>query len=112
MKEFRFGGYSDDTFGEVTPGGDDYDNCASGDPVEYCVYSSEGSLVVVGQHCPGSATGWMVGIARVDDCEEEPIPAWPMRFEHGESPYSPVLVIEAPEDAITYCITRKNEEQA
>ncbi len=37
MPILRFEGYSDDTFGEVAHFKDDYDNCASGKPIEYLV---------------------------------------------------------------------------
>ena len=37
MPILRFEGYSDDTFGEIAHTKDDYDNCASGAPIEYLV---------------------------------------------------------------------------
>jgi hypothetical protein len=97
MKTLRFEGFSDDTFGELTTR-EDYDNCASGDPIVFLVSSSEGSLLVTGQYCPGDATGWQISIARADEDDDTPIPAWPMRIEHAERSYSPRLVIEAPDD--------------
>jgi hypothetical protein len=96
-KTLRFEGFSDDTFGELTTR-EDYDNCASGEPITFLVKSSEGELMVQGQYCPGPATGWLIGIARHDEDDDKPIPAWPMHFEHAEREYSPRLVIEAPDD--------------
>ena len=40
MKTLIFGGNSDDTFGEITPRGDDYDNSANGKPIEWLVQSA------------------------------------------------------------------------
>jgi hypothetical protein len=80
MKTLIFGGYSDDTFGEITPRGDDYDNCASGKPIEWLVESaSEGAaLLVFGQYAPGNAHGWVVGIAPWDPNHmDKPMPSWP-----------------------------------
>lgn len=115
MKVMKFGGYSDDTFGEVTPAGDDYDNCASGRPIRWLISSdAEGaSLIVVGQYgqIEGSG-GWLVGVCSHDPLGDDiPIPAWPMRFEppcgHGARPYTPVLIIEAPDDARLTCMERE-----
>jgi hypothetical protein len=55
MKTLRFEGYSDDTFGEYAVTRDDYDNCASGEPVEFLITAPslpEAGMVVTGQHCP------------------------------------------------------------
>jgi hypothetical protein len=38
-KTLRFEGFSDDTFGELTTR-EDYDNCASGEPITFLVKSS------------------------------------------------------------------------
>jgi len=101
MKTLRFEGFSDDTFGETTRG-PEHDNCASMKPIIFKVWSesAKDGLFVTGQYCPGPSTGWMIGISRLSDDDSRPIPNWPMRFEHGEKPYSPSLVIEAPDDAI------------
>ena len=99
---FRFQGSSDDTFGDVSPRGDDYDNCASGKPIVWLVKAGADRLLVWGQYAPNEApcAGWVIGIANaLDDRDELPIPAWPMRFEQGDAPYSPTLVIEAPDGA-------------
>ena len=78
MKELRFTGYSDDTFG-WEPGGDDYDNCASGDHIVWRVAAGDDSLLVWGQYAPHDlGGGWLVGISPDDDGlgEGKPI-RWP-----------------------------------
>lgn len=110
MPTLRFEGYSDDTFGEYAHTNDDYDNCASGEPIEYQVFDpvKEIGIVVIGQHCPGSAMGWMIGVAvcqppSTDD--ETCVPDWPMQFEPNG--YENRLVIEAPEGVVVRCLTRE-----
>lgn len=107
-KTLIFGGSSDDTFGEVTPRGDDYDNCASGKPIEWLIesVSEQQSMLVVGQYCPGSATGWMIGIARVHEDDDKPLPGWPIRLIQGPRAYSPHLCIDVPVDATIRCLQR------
>lgn len=115
MKTLIFGGYSDDTFGEITPGGDDFDNCANGKPIEWLVESkSTGeSLLVVGQYAPGSAYGWLLGVAPAGPNDEDPIPTWPYRLRPprgNERPYSPVLEVDVPSDATLRCLQRHEED--
>lgn len=99
MKTLRFEDYSDDTFGEYGVTNEDYDNAASGKPIAFLVSASEGSMVVVGQYCPGPCGGWLIGVASHDpDCDDTPLPPWPMRIERGERPYTPSLLIECPDD--------------
>lgn len=108
MKTLIFGGRSDDTFGEITPRGDDYDNCASGEPIEYRIDSAEGSLIVFGQYCPGHAAGWVVGIAPVEgEGDAQEIPSWPIRIRRGARCYSPEMEIDVPEDATIRCLQRE-----
>ena len=120
MKILWFEGSSDDTFGMTRNGDDtrscdDYDNCASGKPIEWRVWSPETDegLIVVGQYAPGNAEGWLVGVAPAPhvDGEEHDIPAWTIRFEAGSRPYSPRLVIEAPADVQVDCLTRIDSEE-
>lgn len=115
MKILWFEGSSDDTFGMTRCGDnrrtcDDYDNCARGNPIEWRVWSPEtdDSLIVVGQYAPGTAEGWVIGVAPAPhvDGEEHHIPEWPIRFERGDREYSPRLVIEAPDDVQVDCLTR------
>jgi hypothetical protein len=114
MKTLIFGGYSDDTFGEITPRGDDFDNCASGRPIEWLVESKAFGqrLLVVGQYAPGGASGWLIGIAPANEDDDMPIPAWPYRLRppHGnERPHSPVLEVDVPDDATLRCLQRSND---
>lgn len=106
MKTLIFGGSSDDTFGEITPRGDDYDNCASGEPIEWLIESKseDQSMMVVGQYCPGSATGWLIGVARVHEDDDKPLPLWPIRLRRGPREYSPVLEVDVPDDATLRCL--------
>lgn len=100
-KTLTFSGYSDDTFGcrEL-----DHDNCANGKPIVFRVAANNGeeSILVWGQFAPQDtpAAGWVVGVVNDDGgLEEKPIPAWPMSLRAGDTPYSPTLVITAPDDA-------------
>ena len=120
MKTLWFEGSSDDTFGLTRCGDDtshcdDYDNCASGKPIEWRVWSPEtdDSLIVTGQYAPGTSEGWLIGIAPAPhvDGEEHNIPTWPIRFERGSREYSPRLVIEAPNDVQVDCLTRLAAEE-
>lgn len=113
MRTLIFGGYSDDTFGEITPRGDDYDNCASGEPIEWLITSAseQASMLVVGQYCPGSATGWLVGVARADEDDDKPMPDWPVRILRSDEPYSPALAVEVPDDAVIECLQERGAER-
>lgn len=112
MKTLIFGGSSDDTFGEITPRGDDYDNCASGEPIEYLITSAseQRSMLVVGQYCPGHATGWVVGVGRADEDDDKPLPDWDVRITASERPYSPALHVVVPDDAVIECWQRRGKQ--
>jgi hypothetical protein len=107
MKTLRFEGCSDDTFGEYGVTNEDYDNCASGKPIEFFVSAGDDCMVVVGQYCPGQCGGWLIGVShyKATDADEHHLPEWPMRFERGARPYSPALIIEAPDDVEIRCLT-------
>lgn len=108
MKTFAFEGSSDDTFGECTPRGDDYDNCASGEPIEWLLRAPNGeSLLVVGQFCPGIATGWLIGVARADDNDDTPLPSWPITIVPGSREYTPRLIVDAPDGTTLSCFQRE-----
>lgn len=104
MKTLMFEGSSDDTFGYAvkdTPSeGDDHDNCANGTPIQWRIYSpsQDVAMLVVGHYCPGAATGWLIGVARIDEDDDKPLPSWVMGFARGRKPYSPRLLIEVPDD--------------
>jgi len=117
MPLLRFEGYSDDTFGEYAHSNDDYDNCASGEPIEYLVLGpavdgqTPSGIVVTGHYYPGESYSWMIGVANYDpDFEDRNLPDWPMRIEPASSTrYNPSLLIEAPEGVTLRCLTRDKE---
>lgn len=116
MPTLRFEGYSDDTFGEVLHTKDDYDNGASGRPIEYLVSDPATGLgiVVTGQHCPGASGSWMIGVANHDpDYSDRDFPRWPMRLEaqNYRNGFQPALVIEAPEVVTLTCLTRDGGDE-
>ena len=109
MPTLRFEGNSDDTFGEYGFTNDDYDNCASGEPIEYLVNDSTHGLgvVVTGQYCPGKySVYWLIGVANYQP--DKPFPNWPMRFDPDGD--CNALVIEAPEGVVVRCLTRERNE--
>ncbi len=111
----RFEGASDDTFGEVEHFQDDFDNCASGEPIEYLVYDpvSNVGVVVTGQFCPGNSHTWMIGVATYDpNADDADFPRWPMRLEPQKyrNGFNPSLVIEAPDTVELRCLTRTDED--
>jgi len=104
-KTLRWYGSSDDTFGYeigTTGIGDDHDNCANGSLMMFRVESSDGSdgLIVTGQYAPEPTPDgtWVVGITLL--AEDLPLPNWPMHWETGDLGYSPMLVMEVPDDVI------------
>ena len=108
MPTLRFEGFSDDTFGETLHTKDDFDNCASGDPIEYLVKHGKDAVLVVGQYARCDECSWMISVASWDpNHEDRPLPSWPMRIEKGEAPYSPAFIIEAPEGVTVQCLTRE-----
>lgn len=113
MKLLRFEGHSDDTFGEVEAFNDDYDNCASGKPIEYLVEAGGLAVVVTGQHCPGHSGSWLIGVANFDpEAADVDFPRWPMRIEPQayRNGFQPSLVIEAPDDVKIRCMLREEED--
>ncbi|MDH0520839.1 hypothetical protein U2261_10490 [Achromobacter xylosoxidans] len=114
MPTLRFEGYSDDTFGEVLYAKDNFDNCASGDPIEYLVLNPRNGdgVVVTGQYCPGMSGSWMIGVANYDpDLEDKDFPRWPMKLvpQDYRNGFQPSLEIEAPEGVEVKCLTRGEE---
>jgi len=109
MPELKFEGHSDDTFGEYGWFSDDYDCCANGAMIVYRVTAGDEGLHVCGQYngkqWPSETPScWMVGVQPLD--EDIALPKWPMRFENGDSGYSPRLVIDAPEGVSMECLNR------
>lgn len=109
MKTLVFAGYSDDTFYCEGPGIDvDCDNCASGEPIEMKVSGTGGEMLVTGHYCGGAATGWLISVGPVhDDPDENPIPDWPMRITRSDRPYSPALIVDAPDDVSVALIEKR-----
>lgn len=116
--ELRFEGYSDDTFGEVGYFMDDYDNGASGKPIEYLVLGPvidgeiQQGIVVTGQHCPNNSHTWMIGVAGYDpEYLDVDFPRWPMRIEPQDyrNGFQPSLVIDAPEGTTIKCLQRADD---
>jgi hypothetical protein len=107
MKRLVFQGYSDDTFACEGPGIDvDRDTCASGEAVYMRVWCGDADcLIVSGQYCPGDTGGWLIGVSPARGADEQHIPLWPIRIERGEREYSPLLVIEAPDDVHVELLT-------
>lgn len=113
MPTLRFEGYSDDTFGEVAHTKDDYDNCASGKPIEYLVLdpSTKLGVVVTGQHCPGNSGSWLIGVANYNPAADDvDFPRWPMRIEPQNYRNNPSLVIEAPDGVEVHCLQRGEDQ--
>lgn len=111
MKTLVFSGSSDDAFGDTSPRGDDYDNCGSGEPIEWLIESKSenDAILIVGQYCPGAASGWLIGAARVSEDDDKPAPNWPMRIRQGERTYTPALEIDVPDDATISCLQRDDD---
>jgi hypothetical protein len=111
MKEFKFAGQSDDTFGEDTPCGMNYDNCASGEPIIFRLNSpsTEQQLLVVGQYNNTGNACWTIGITSVN--EDIPVPEnWKYRFGLTDREYSPQLSIECPDDTELECLNIKDDD--
>lgn len=112
MIELIFEGYSDDTFGETNHFKDDYDNCASGEPIEWLVRNDNYAIVVTGQYCPGSSGSWMIGVANHDpDALDVDFPTWKMMIQvqsnlHKDHGFNPQLVIHTPDDVTIECLQR------
>jgi hypothetical protein len=60
-------------------------------------------LIVFGHYAPdGTPDGtWVFGVTLLG--EDKPLPDWPITFDTCENGYSPVMVVDAPEDVtVTY----------
>lgn len=114
MPVLRFEGHSDDTFGEVSHFHDDYDNYASGKPIEYLVECEgvDGGIVVTGQHCPNNSGSWLIGVANHDpDYSDRAMPNWPIQIvpQDGKYGFSPALIIEVPDGVKIKCLQRTDQ---
>lgn len=111
-KMLVFSGYSDDTFGEYAATNRDYDNSASGQPIEWLVTSPDGEkLLVVGQYCPGAAGSWLVGVGTPDEGGDDvELPDWPISIEQSERAYSPMLMVNVPVGSTMRCLQDEDGE--
>ena len=115
MPTLRFQGYSDDTFGEYELTKDDFDNCASGEPIDYLVTHPDfaGGVIVTGQHGrtaedEQTSMAWQIGVAPHDpEDADTPMPDWPIRIVNGDRGYSPALLIDVPAGVIVSCLNRR-----
>jgi hypothetical protein len=111
MPTLKFEGYFDNLFGEYGHTNDEYDNCASGEPIKWIVRdpATGFAVIVTGQHCPDECC-WLIGISNGTD--NAPFMAWPMRLESRENSYGDEarLVIEAPDSVEVRCLTREQNE--
>ena len=97
----KFIGHSDDTFGLITESMFDVDNCAKDEPIVLHLRSGKDEMLVIGHYFLAPNGTWTIGIAPVT--EGIRIPTWRVYFEPRVEPhYSPVLVVECPEDT-TIC---------
>lgn len=106
MKEFIFMGCSDDTFGEYGVTQDDYDNCSSGEPIQYKLSVGDSGLVITG--CYASAyvskgDGWMIGVSNLN--EDKPVD-WNISLDPCFKGYKGKLVVVAPDNAKLTCLNR------
>lgn len=100
MRTLRFFGASDDCF-EVEgfrKGEPDEVNCWEDVAIISVRAPSGEALIVTGEFDQANTGTWTIGITNYN--EDTPIPAWPIRFENGRASYSPVLVLEAPDDVV------------
>lgn len=69
-----------------------------------CLTIPDGTgMRVYAEYSPTDLGGgvWMIGVAQLG--EDQPIPDWPMKYRTAKNGYSPMLIIEAPEDiAVSY----------
>lgn len=71
-------------------------------------------VIVTGQHCPGHAGSWLIGVANWDpDAADTDFPRWPMRIEpqNYRNGFQPSLVIEAPEGVTLTCLQRHGSDE-
>jgi hypothetical protein len=120
MKVIEFKGHSDDTFGYdvLGPGGkridgDDHDDCANMKVRTFEVWSeeTETGIFVIGVYSKCPEAVWAVGLAPLD--EGVAIPDWAARPEFRTENYTPVLRLEAPDDAVVtlVCVDGKEPKE-
>lgn len=111
MKTFRFQGYSDDTFGEYEQTNDDYDNCASGEPIQYALATPDGAgVIITGCYCAeiNKGQGWMIGVETENS--QADLSSWQFTMHPGHEGYRNSLTVVAPDDAALVCLNREEDE--
>lgn len=111
MKTFIFEGHSDDTFGEYGVTNDDYDNCASGRPIQFSLIQPDKSgIIVTGIYCNSinRGEGWMIGIENLSEAN-------PFTGECILNPsykgYRNQLTVSAHDDSVLTCLNRSDSER-
>lgn len=109
MRAFLFEGRSDDTFGEYKTTKIDYDNCASGEPIQYKLATPDGAgIIVTGLYCNeiNKGAGWMIGVETLD---EDKAIDWPIQMYPSHEGYRNRLSVFAPLDAELVCLNLLDE---
>jgi len=96
MKTYKFYGASDYLL--EMEGAESEEIVCYEEGAAYHLKSKEGELIVYGVYAPEPTKGaaWVIGVSMVD--EGQCLPEWPMRFDTHDRGYSPMLVVEAPDD--------------
>ena len=102
MRTVTIYGASDDLIeieGSTLPEPDEF-SPAPKDPGVVKIEDTEGGrlLVFVQYAANGLSPCWMIGLSQVD--EDDPLPAWPMRWSIAERGYSLSLEIDLPDGSI------------
>ncbi|URD53773.1 hypothetical protein [Chroococcidiopsis sp. CCNUC1] len=115
MKLLKFSGHSDDifqcTFGETATSSDEtyvIDGIHA-----FLVQADNGDgLYVCGIYAPKIITSacWVVGVAQLG--EDIPLPSWKTSYENKVNGYSPILVIQVPDDVVVKSVERTDCEAA
>ena len=111
MKTFKFAGYSDDTFGEFEVTNNFFDNCSTGEPIQYELKTPEGvGVVITGMYSNSinKGDGWMIGVNVID--EHKPVIDWRFRLEPSYERYQNLLIVEAPVNSELTCLTKESED--
>ena len=110
MKELKFAGSSDDTFGVYGDIEMDYDNCANGKPIEFLISNSEYSILVIGQYAPNNYyAGQQISVCNYDpELNDKSFPDWEIKIQQDSySNYNPVLIILTPDDVQIECLQER-----
>jgi hypothetical protein len=109
MKEFKFEGYSDDTFGEYAETSDDYDNCANDTPIRYKLSTPDGTgVIVTGRYSPDDSGCWEIGVHAIS---EEKQVDWKISMNPSHAKYCNQLIVIAPDDAELVCLNRCEDSE-